>query len=116
MPQRCSFSLFMQLLLVVACLPLAVSGRCPRWRGDFRDCTCGIAYQDEEVRCCTADTCEAPVLVSHNRSCPFLCQNSGVFDRKLRQCTCQPGFFGLCCEQGKLIHIAYLHQDRICTL
>lgn len=87
------------LLPLAACLFLALA--CPRWQGTFRDCTCGVRYRDEEVRCCNSETCEEPELISRNRTCPFLCQNGGEFDAKNRECDCPPGFFGLCCERGE---------------
>ena len=86
---------------LLACAQL----ECPRWRGSLRDCTCGVIYRDEEVRCCTPDTCVAPQLISRNLSCPllcpFLCLNGGVFDAEQRRCSCPLGFYGLCCEQGQ---------------
>ena len=109
MLQRFSLRALLQLW-PLATFVLLVVGDCPRWTGRFRDCTCGVSYGDEEVRCCTADTCQEPQLFSHNRTCrPFLCQNGGQFNSQRRDCDCQPGFFGLCCERGELERcIAYL--------
>lgn len=88
------------LLQLAACLFLALA-QCPHWRGKFRDCTCGVRYRDEEVRCCNPETCEEPDMFSRNRTCSFRCQNGGKFDAINRECSCPPGFFGLCCERGE---------------
>ena len=93
-------SLTLQLVVLVGCLLVVILAQCPLWQGNFRDCTCGVSYRDQEVRCCTAATCSAPVLSSHNLSCPFECQNGGILKKN---CTCQPGYFGLCCERGKQV-------------
>lgn len=100
MAQKKGRSLLLYLASLAACMLLAFA-ECPRWRGRFRDCTCGVSYRDEETRCCTADTCEAPVLISRNLTCPFFCMNGGIRDRDQLKCSCQPGFFGLCCERGE---------------
>lgn len=89
------------LVLLVARLCSVASAQCLRFRGQYRDCTCGVKYRDEEERCCNSHTCLEPELSSQNLSCPFVCQNGGVFDDQLRSCSCQPGFFGLCCELGE---------------
>ena len=101
MLQRPSVRFLSQLWPLAAYLMMVLAGDCPQYIGEFRDCTCGLSYRDEEVRCCTADTCQAPLLSSTNLSCPFACQNGGTLKERERDCSCSPGFFGVCCERGE---------------
>ena len=102
--------LLVRFIPLATCLLLALTEECPRYVGSFRDCTCGVSFRDEEVRCCTPDTCQAPQLSSTNLTCPFVCQNGGMFNPEQRDCSCPRGFYGLCCERGENRPLAELPQ------
>lgn len=91
------------LLLFIGCLSQHNSARgerqCSTVYGEFRDCTCGIQYRDEETRCCDEETCYSPVLRSFTRTCQQGCANGGTFIDSYSFCECPEGFGGTCCER-----------------
>ena len=93
------------LLLFAASRAQLVHGaeqKCFYARGAYRDCTCGVQYRIIEKRCCSTELCLLPTFTTENLTCPFQCQNGGIFDDVNNLCRCTDGYYGLCCHKGAL--------------
>jgi hypothetical protein len=52
-----------------------------------------------EKRCCSSEQCLQPEITTENLTCPFVCQNGGIYDQQHRLCRCPKERYGLCCER-----------------
>ena len=91
--------------IIYSCSHVSLAKQCEKWEAkDYRDCTCGIQYKDNETNCENSNTYLDPVLDQSDLICPFKCENDGdlyVLGENHYYCNCKPGFAGVCCEMGK---------------